>query len=393
MPNSPRARYIYPLLFICTSTCGPAHIAPCTPPPAPPCPLYPLNTRPYASLTTTSKQRYAAGNAYIVPSEAPPRRGRGRGNASPRLLPSVAESGDLSASSDESEEGDTRARGGQPVADGGYASGFGQGGEGLDDTGALAAGGDVTAHEAWKREAMECGIEFVVSGEKYYEGFKRSEVEEEEELQRRGGIGYRPFGDAEFDKAAVADMGYDAMEEAVVESNGDGRGDSSDKARDASEDVGKKEDSATRRGEGEDRLRRAAHEATVGNGTVRGKELPEEKREFERVGLLRRDTTGRNPAEERGEQDGVPAEQVPAVQMPAVQVPAVQVPAEQGRMAGCIWQSASEDSNDFDEDDDSDYEQGGGDDAYGGFETESTTSSMHSSGITTAARCLALVIC
>lgn len=76
----------------------------------------------------------------------------------------------------------------------------------------MVAGSDMTAHDAWKREAMECGIEFVVSGDKYYEGFKRADVEEdEEEMKLRGGMGYRPFGDAENELLLARADGYTGM--------------------------------------------------------------------------------------------------------------------------------------------------------------------------------------
>lgn len=53
---------------------------------------------------------------------------------------------------------------------------------------------DKEARENWMREAMECGIEFVETRDKYYEGFSREELElDETEIKIRGGIGYQPF--------------------------------------------------------------------------------------------------------------------------------------------------------------------------------------------------------
>lgn len=74
-----------------------------------------------------------------------------------------------------------------------YAIGFGEiTPENMDGFG--ADGQENVVIEEWKRKAMECGIEFVESGDKYYEGFRRSELEDdEEELKIRGGVGYRPF--------------------------------------------------------------------------------------------------------------------------------------------------------------------------------------------------------
>lgn len=53
---------------------------------------------------------------------------------------------------------------------------------------------DKEVRENWMREAMECGIEFVETRDKYYEGFSREELElDETEIKIRGGIGYQPF--------------------------------------------------------------------------------------------------------------------------------------------------------------------------------------------------------
>ncbi|CAM9320128.1 unnamed protein product, partial [Sphacelaria rigidula] len=71
-----------------------------------------------------------------------------------------------------------------------FDSGYGDGRE-KDGKGGLT---DKEARENWMREAMECGIEFVETRDKYYEGFSREELElDETEIKIRGGIGYQPF--------------------------------------------------------------------------------------------------------------------------------------------------------------------------------------------------------
>ncbi|CAM9742313.1 unnamed protein product, partial [Ectocarpus sp. 4 AP-2014] len=100
---------------------------------------------------------------------------------------------------------------------GGGGSG-GYSGNGGGDSGGSGGLGDKDggkANEAWKIKAMECGIEFVSTKDKYFEGFEEV-VEDEEEIKRRGGIGYSQFRESDplatGGAGAGAGGGYDAAD-------------------------------------------------------------------------------------------------------------------------------------------------------------------------------------
>lgn len=85
---------------------------------------------------------------------------------------------------------DSDGGGGGGDGDDGNHGGSNRGG----DRGASSSPRKDEAQEKWMREAMECGIEFVDSKGKYYEGFSRKELElDETEVRVRGGVGYLPF--------------------------------------------------------------------------------------------------------------------------------------------------------------------------------------------------------
>ena len=138
-------------------------------------------------------------------------------------MPSVAELPDLSQASIDAATTSAAYEtfGGGEESTARYESSEAAPGEGSGDP--SAAGGDrgsprsrmggYPSDAAWKRTAMECGIEFVVREDEYYKGFDRFEVEaDEEELRRRGGAGYRPF-DPESEPEPDDDPlpGYDGM--------------------------------------------------------------------------------------------------------------------------------------------------------------------------------------
>lgn len=110
---------------------------------------------------------------------------------------------------------------GQEAERGRDAKGFENDGHG--GGGGVTSARDMAAYNEWKRKAMECGIEFVESGDKYYEGFKLFELEEDsEEVRLRGGIGYRPFLAASgSDRLGDHDEGRRHLEAEEEEGDGD----------------------------------------------------------------------------------------------------------------------------------------------------------------------------
>lgn len=171
----------------------------------------------YGQQTSSSRERYSAGIASNTTSRAIDlSSGQGRSATKHGTLAPVAEKrhtrhgssgiySPFTAVALEDDEindkmCDDQDRSKQEMSNA-YARGFAtEGGEarGVDadgfDGGDGEQGADRKAHEEWMRKAMECGIEFVESGDKYYEGFQRNELElDETELRMRGGVGYRPF--------------------------------------------------------------------------------------------------------------------------------------------------------------------------------------------------------
>lgn len=156
---------------------------------------------------------------------------------------------------------------------------------------------------------MECGIEFVSTRDKYFEGFEKAEVEEdEEELKVRGGIGYRQFYEAD-----PAD-GYDAADlDGGGGDDGDGDGGSLDDlgitvavAPPPPPPNGAVTRSASGLGIGADRVRgrggAAAGDAGAGAPAV-PVPVPEEERRFDRREMLRKESTRGREAVAR-ERDG-----------------------------------------------------------------------------------------
>lgn len=169
-----------------------------------------------------------------------------------------------------------------------------------DGNGGGGGGGGLTAHQAWKRKAMEYGIEFVSTQDKYFEGFEKSEVEEdEEELKRRGGIGYRQF----YETGPVAN-GYDAAD---LDGGGGDDGDDGDGDGESLDDLGIEAappNGAVRRG-----AAAAGGDAGAGGHAVSAPApvpvpVPEKERRFDRREMLQKASTRGREALMRDEHDG-----------------------------------------------------------------------------------------
>lgn len=283
-----------------------------------------------------TQHRYVAGNEGLVASAAPLRRGRSQNNAyaNGKPLPSVAETMAGAAPTHQ------RAGSGNPLGGGSYET---FGGEEEEDDGGLSfnelrdgdssvsddpesfdrglgprtgnygvagqpadvpAGGprgggtgeeEAKGEERWKGQAVDFSEEAAGTlGDSYYEGFGRSEVEEDsEEMKRRGGQGYRPFF-----AGVHQNDGYD-MAEHMMGGDGGGGGDATESAikaleeSDGDSDTSLLDDDPPPRGVLDGRRGGAGGR---GGGTGRS---GENSGEFARVGMLRKD----GPLSAKGKED------------------------------------------------------------------------------------------
>lgn len=300
-----------------------------------------LHTLPVCILSTTkvTQHRYVAGTEGLVPSEAPLRRGRSKGNAyaNAKPLPSVAETaggrsphagaGGVSSSSPigvgtyeifdgEVDEGislrDLGDDGNSSLSDGydggdGFGSRTGSfgaadqpvGGDAGRPTGGDAGqpaggeagggGGGAKRDEPWNGKVVEFGGDLEASGDLYYEGFRRAEVEEDgEEMKRRGGEGYRPFF-----ASITMDDGYNMADERM----GGGVGCDGESARRALEES--EEDTEGSDADLDSLPPRDILEGKRGKAESSGSGRPGQgTQEFARAGMLRRDSAMTTKGEE-----------------------------------------------------------------------------------------------
>lgn len=349
-----------------------------------------------------TQHRYVAGNEGLVASAAPLRRGRSQNNAyaNGKPLPSVAETmagaapthqlagsgnplggGSYETFGGEEEEDDgglyfnELRDGDSSVSDdpesfdrglGPRAGNYGVAGQPADVLAGVPPGGPVGglrgggageeeakgSKERWKGQAVDFSEESAATlGDSYYEGFGRSEVEEDsEEMKRRGGQGYRPFfaGVREND-------GYD-MAEHMMGGDGGRGGDATESAIRALEESDGDSDTSFL---DDDPPPRGVLDGRRGGAGGRGGGMGrsgEDSGEFARVGMLRKD----GPLSAKGKED-------------------VQRIGGPGMRAGGALSTGVKVVSDDDNDDDSSFTSSDNDvrtNDYTGFDTASTSSSV-----------------
>ncbi|CAM9490420.1 unnamed protein product [Pylaiella littoralis] len=368
------------------------------------------------SSTAASRQRdrYAVVNAdedTITPSNAPPRRNNAYAKTNSGLA-SVSETHPYGEPSDPAPAAAYEPFNGGLEEGGDYDRAYsnGGGGVGMEERrlGGRRISTDRKAHEAWKLDAMECGVEFVSTGDEHSEGFEKSEVEEDEdELKLRGGIGYRQFREPDDDDDCydVADLGGEDDASYDDDDDDDGDDDSTNEL-DGSGRVGggnndNHDDSLgiITRGTGSNAfggVSRKEEEENYNGGARSEAVVAEEDIRFERGGMLRRHSTrGPKTAEDDSKEknNAVAAAAAPTQAPQAPAAPEENAPnnpaGPPGRRAWSGNGTKSEkltvaiSSSSEDEDDGG---VGGGvgggltGNNYTGFSTRSETSSMFSTG-------------